>query len=93
MQNIYHDHRYATFASQPILEMMEMNPRAGTTSRNTAITAIETKEELETFNANLEVNTYMAEMLCSLLYAIDHIKFVKERLDKIIDLLFTREFL
>ncbi|XP_040165755.1 uncharacterized protein LOC120901680 isoform X3 [Anopheles arabiensis] len=70
-----------------------MNPRAGTTSRNTAITAIETKEELEAFNANLEVNTYMAEMLCSLLYAIDHIKYVKERLDKIIDLLFTREFL
>ncbi|XP_040167687.1 TSC22 domain family protein 1-like isoform X1 [Anopheles arabiensis] len=70
-----------------------INPRAGTTSRNTAITAIETKEELEAFNANLEVNTYMAEMLCSLLYAIDHIKYVKERLDKIIDLLFSREFL
>ncbi|XP_040158917.1 protein clarinet-like isoform X1 [Anopheles arabiensis] len=70
-----------------------MNPRAGTTSRNTVITAIETKEELEAFNANLEVHTYMAEMLCSLLYAIDHIKYVKERLDKIIDLLFTREFL
>ncbi|XP_040173575.1 uncharacterized protein LOC120906152 [Anopheles arabiensis] len=70
-----------------------MNPRAGTTSRNTAITAIETEEELEAFNANLEVNTYMAVMLCSLLYTIDHIKYVKERLDKIIDLLFTRKFL
>ena len=64
-----------------------MNPKTRTTSRNTAITTIDTEEEIETFYANLNVNTYMAKMLCSLLYTIDRTKNVKERLEETIDLL------